>query len=342
MGKRVKRILIVGGGASGWLTGAYLATKLGASRPDGVKVTLIESSDIPLVGVGEGTFPTIKRVLMQLRQTEEAFLRGCSGTFKQGIEFVNWTHPPQNGRDSRYYHPFNLPSAGENALDLLPYWLMGVAGDMPFSQAVGFQDLVCDERRAPKQIDGDKWLGPMNYAYHFDAGKLAHYLAGVGQAAGVTRLIDMVETVNLDDQGNIASLTTQKHGDLEADLFVDCTGFRATLIGQALEFAPICREVGDYSVRRPARWPTCRCLMTGPTTRSHRRRSRRRTRQAGLGISGSWSGAASVTSIRAPTPRTTRRQREILRGYLGKDAGRLAHRHAADQVRVGFTGTSPG
>ncbi len=318
MGKPVKHILVVGGGASGWLTAAYLATKLGSSRPDGVQVTLVELSDIPLVGVGEGTFPTIKRLLTSLRQTEEQFLRGCSGTFKQGIEFVNWTKPPQGGVDSAYYHPFNLPAAGEHALDLLPYWLMGVAGDIPFSQAVAFQDIVCDRRLAPKKIDGDEWFGPMNYAYHFDAGKLAHYLAGVGQAAGVKRVIDTVDNVNLDERGNIASVTTAKGGDISAELFVDCTGFRGALIGQALG-SPY-HDIGDVlfvdralAMQVPYDRPDHPIASTTIST----------AQEAGWTWDIGLVERRGVGYVYSSAHTSDERAAEILRGYLGNDAGDL-------------------
>ncbi len=314
MAKPVKSILIVGGGASGWLTAAYLAAKLGASRPDGVQIRLIESSDIPLVGVGEGTFPTIKKLLTALNQTEEAFLKGCSGTFKQGIQFVDWTKPPEGGVHSHYYHPFNLPNP-TGGLDLLPYWLMGVAGDIPFSQAVTFQDLVCDHRLAPKKIDGDEWFGPMNYAYHFDAGKLAHYLSEVGQQAGVKRIIDTVERANLAEDGSIASVTTTKGGDLEAELFVDCTGFRGTLIGQALG-SPY-HDVGDVlfvdralAMQVPYDRPDHPIASTTIST----------AHEAGWTWDIGLVERRGVGYVYSSAHTTDDRAAEILRGYLGKDA----------------------
>ena len=109
MGKPINSVLIVGGGTAGWLAAASLARRLGSNRPGGVKVTLIESSDIGIVGVGEGTFPTIKKLILSLGETERAFLKACSGTFKQGFEFINWERAPSQGRNNRYYHPFNLP-----------------------------------------------------------------------------------------------------------------------------------------------------------------------------------------------------------------------------------------
>ena len=101
-------ILIIGGGTAGWLTAAWLAKHLG---PGGVRVTLVESNDIPTVGVGEGTFPTIARTLAALGADEAEFMRESAAAFKQGIRFVDWVHPKSAGKRRHYYHPFALPRA---------------------------------------------------------------------------------------------------------------------------------------------------------------------------------------------------------------------------------------
>ena len=239
MAEPIKKILIVGGGTAGWLAGAYLARRLGAARSGGVEVTLIESSDIGIVGVGEGTFPAIKKLVLALGVDEAVFMRACSAAFKQGFRFVDWAE-----QGSHYYHPFNLPEATQTGLDLIPYWLMGVAGETPLSQAIAVQDAVCEAGKGPKRLDERPFFGAMNYAYHFDAGKLAAWLAEVGQGLGVKRLIGNVDGVNLDEDGAIASVATREHGELAADLYIDCTGFRAELIGKALG-SPF-REMGKH------------------------------------------------------------------------------------------------
>jgi tryptophan halogenase len=244
MAKPIRDVLIVGGGTAGWLAGAYLARRLGAARPDGVRVTLIESSEIGIVGVGEGTFPSIKKLVLALGVEEGAFMRACSATFKQGFRFVDWARAPVGGAHSHYYHPFNLPEATRTGLDLLPYWLMGVAGEAPLSEAIAVQDAVCVAGKGPKRPDERPFFGAMNYAYHFDAGKLASWLARIGQDLGVRRLIGNVDAVTVGEDGAIASVTTREHGVLAADLYVDCTGFRAELIGKALG-SPF-REVGKH------------------------------------------------------------------------------------------------
>ncbi|HEV2363518.1 MAG TPA: tryptophan halogenase family protein [Caulobacteraceae bacterium] len=244
MAKPIQSILIVGGGTAGWFAGAYLARRFGAARPGGVRVTLIESADVPIVGVGEGTFPAIKKLILALGVEEGAFMRACSGAFKQGFLFLDWGRLPRNGARHRYYHPFNLPERTRSGLDLLPYWLMGVAGDAPLSEAIAVQDAVCEAGKGPRSLTERPFFGAMNYAYHFDAGRLAEWLAGVGEEHGVKRLIGKVESVELDQHGAIAGLITREHGRLEADLYIDCTGFRAELIGKALG-SPY-REAGSH------------------------------------------------------------------------------------------------
>jgi tryptophan halogenase len=232
--KPINDILIVGGGTAGWMTAAYLARRLGAMRPDGVRITLVESSEIGIIGVGEGTFPTIQNTMRTIGVDEARFMREAGAAFKQGIKFVDWKTAPQDGVHSHYYHPFAQPRLLNGGLDLAPYWLMGEAGDVPFSDAVTLQDKVCDAMRGPKRLDDPQYGGPMAYAYHFDAGKLAGLLRDVGKATGVKHLLGNVLAVNKTDDGAIASVTTREHGDLTADLYIDCTGFAGALIGEAM------------------------------------------------------------------------------------------------------------
>ncbi len=125
MAAPVDEILIVGGGTAGWITAAFLARRLGANRPDGVKITLIESPEIGIIGVGEGTFPSIMDTMRAIGVDEARFMKGANAAFKQGIKFVDWSQAPSNGRHSHYYHPFNNPRQLGGTIDLSPYWLMG-------------------------------------------------------------------------------------------------------------------------------------------------------------------------------------------------------------------------
>ncbi len=231
--KPIQQILIVGGGTAGWLTAAFLARTLG-SASGGVRVTLVESSDIGIIGVGEGTFPSIRGTLNAIGLDEARFIRECDATFKQGVSFVDWSRAGE-----RYFHPFNPPSQRPGAPELMPYWLLGEARNADgspraFADAISMQQRVADAARAPKRASDGDWMGPMNYAYHFDAGKFATLLATHAQTLGVERVIATVERVELREDGHIASVITCERGAMSADLYVDCTGFRAALIGEAL------------------------------------------------------------------------------------------------------------
>jgi len=231
----IRQVLIVGGGTAGWLTAAFLARTLGAERADGVCITLVESSEIGIIGVGEGTFPSIKGTLAAIGIDEARFIRECNATFKQGIHFVNWVRPRGTPGHDHYFHPFSVPSQRPGGPDLLPYWLLGAAGKgAAFAEAATLQKRVADASHGPKRTSDADFLGPLNYAYHFDAGRFAALLCEHAQTLGVTRVLANVERVELDDQGAIAVVHTREHGPLRADLYVDCTGFRAELIGKAL------------------------------------------------------------------------------------------------------------
>jgi flavin-dependent dehydrogenase len=229
------RIVIVGGGTAGWLTAAYLAKRLGADRPDGARITLIESPDIGTIGVGEGTFPTIRSTLAELGVSEARFLRESSATFKQGVRFVDWERRSTNGKSSEYFHPFNLPLR-PNGRDMSPYWLLDhqAGATLPFADAVTTQGTIIGEGLAPKRLEDPDFQGPMNYAYHFDAARFADFLRGVAVEAGVTHLQGKVDGVTRDMRGDIASIHAGELGTIEGDLFIDCSGFRALLIGEAL------------------------------------------------------------------------------------------------------------
>jgi len=231
----IKNVLIVGGGTAGWLTAAFLARTLGTSAPEGVRVTLVESSDIGIIGVGEATFPSIRGTLAAIGIDEARFVRESNATFKQGIRYVDWVRPRGASGADHYFHPFSQPSQRPGGPDLLPYWLLGAAGPgTAFAEAATMQKRIADASRAPKRASDGDFLGPMNYAYHFDAGRFAALLATHAKSLGVVHTVATVERVELDAEGAIAAVVTREAGALSADLYIDCTGFRAALIEGAL------------------------------------------------------------------------------------------------------------
>ena len=230
----LKRILIVGGGTAGWLTANYLARVLNAASQQSVQIRLVESADIGILGVGEGTFPSIRGTLSAIGLDEARFLRGATATFKQGIKFIDWVRPPGTPGTDHYFHPFSLPSQRGDSPELLPYWLLGAAPGTAFAEAATMQKRVVDAFRGPKRSSDNEYQGRLNYAYHFDAARFAALLAEHGRSLGVAHTLATVENVELDETGAIARVVTREAGAISADLYVDCSGFRAALIGKAL------------------------------------------------------------------------------------------------------------
>ncbi|MEE9347532.1 MAG: tryptophan halogenase family protein [Robiginitomaculum sp.] len=230
----VNSVIIIGGGTSGWLTAAYLSQELGSYLDNGVKITLIEASDVPTVGVGEGTFPTLRTTLAKIGLDEADFIREADATFKQGLEFVNWQGNPTDEPHS-YYHLFEPPRRIQNQIDLAPYWAMKPESERgAFARSVSFQQDICEGRMAPKSLSDASFMAPMNYAYHLDAGKFAQVLKKRAKFARVEHVVGKVTGVNQTPDGNIESVTLADGAVHKADLFIDCSGFKALLIGETL------------------------------------------------------------------------------------------------------------
>jgi len=238
MSKPVRHIVIVGGGSAGWLTAGTLAAEHQASLPTGVAVTLIESPDVRPIGVGEGTWPTMRNTLKKMGITETDFIRECDASFKQGSKFVSWV---TGDRDEFYYHPFTLPQ-GYPRTSLVGNW-QSFRERVSFADAVCYQGALCEKGLAPKQISTPEYAGIANYAYHLDAGKFALFLQRhCTEKLGVKHVIDHVDAINSADNGDIASLATRQHGNIDGDLFIDCTGMQALLLGRHYEVPFISRK----------------------------------------------------------------------------------------------------
>jgi tryptophan halogenase len=226
----IQHIVVVGGGTAGWLTAGVIAARHRSRGEHGFTVTLVESPNTPIIGVGEGTWPTLRTTLRQIGVSETDFFRECDAAFKQGARFARWT---TGAPDDGYYHPLMLPqSFGQ--VNLAPHWLAGEDG-RSFCDAVSPQGAICDDGLAPKTIATPEYDAVANYAYHLDAGKFAGFLQRhcCGKL-GVRHVLADVRDVVLDDKGDIARLETEQAGAIAGDLFVDCTGFAALLIGKAL------------------------------------------------------------------------------------------------------------
>jgi tryptophan 7-halogenase len=224
----MKHVVIVGGGSAGWLTAAVLAAQHRTASGTGLRVTLIESPDVGPIGVGEGTWPTMRDTLRKSGVTETDFIRECDASFKQGSKFQGWV----SGRaGDSYYHPFVLPQ-GYTEVDLVTAWLQRHA-HVPFADLVSFQPHLCARGKAPKQLATPEYAAVANYAYHLDAGKFGLFLRKhCTERLGVRLVLDHVVGINSHANGDIESLQTQAQGALAGDLFVDCTGMQSLLLGK--------------------------------------------------------------------------------------------------------------
>lgn len=223
MNESVTDIVIAGGGTAGWLTAGVLAADHGRR----LRIRVVESPDVATIGVGEGTWPTMRDTLRRIGVSEPALFRECDAAFKQGSRFDGWR---DGSAGDSYYHPFMLPHGYLDA-DLVGGWLAGGA-ERPFAEVVSPQPHLCRRRKAPKQAATPQFAAVANYAYHLDAVKLGGLLREhVTRELGVEHLSDHVTGVEARENGDIAALELRDRGRLAGDLFVDCTGLRALLIG---------------------------------------------------------------------------------------------------------------
>ncbi|CAM3799427.1 tryptophan halogenase family protein [Roseateles saccharophilus] len=230
MDDRLRDVVVLGGGSAGWLVAALLAAVHGGQQ-GGLRVTLVESSEAPPIGVGEGTWPGMRDTLRRIGLSEADFARRCQVSFKQGSRFDGWLHGGDGAQGDRYYHPFMLP-VGFGDADLVAAWL-ATRPEQAFADAVSPSVQVCEAGLAPKQVQTPEFGAVANYAYHFDAGLFGQVLREHATARlGVRHVVDHVDDVLSHENGDIAALQTRAHGAIAAGLFIDCSGLAARLIGQ--------------------------------------------------------------------------------------------------------------
>jgi tryptophan 7-halogenase len=220
---KTRRVLIVGGGSAGWMAAAYLDAALNREGRRVADITLIESPDVPRIGVGEATIPNINHLLAVVGIDQHEFMRRVDGTFKQSIKYVDWLH----GKGEYYHHPFSRYRPGPiDRSGLL--WLMSDRS-IPFCETVSAQPIICELGLAPQMLGAWDFGRPFSYAYHMNALKFADYLCEIATARGVTHHVDHVVDVEMAENGDIAAVKTREGLHLEADLFIDCTGFASLL-----------------------------------------------------------------------------------------------------------------
>ncbi|GAA5524778.1 flavin-dependent tryptophan halogenase RebH [Microbulbifer aestuariivivens] len=227
----VKKVVIVGGGTAGWLTAGVLAAEYSVGSDTQLQITLVESPDVPTIGVGEGTWPSMRATLKRIGISEQEFLLRCDASFKQGTRFIGWRRDGGVADGDEYCHPFTAP-VGFYQQNPEPYW-QRLREEIQFADAVCPQSYIGRKHLAPKQLATPEYAFILNYGYHLDAGKFADLLREhCTTRLSVEHLSARVTEVDSDNDGYITKLHLEKAGVVEGDLFVDCSGARSILLGE--------------------------------------------------------------------------------------------------------------
>ncbi|WP_426369661.1 tryptophan halogenase family protein [Pseudocolwellia sp. HL-MZ7] len=234
MTKQINNIVILGGGTAGWMTAAALSKLLNRSE---INITLVESEEIPSVGVGEATIPQLQLFNALLGIDENEFVIETQATFKHGIMFKNWK---QLNHD--YIHPFGSIGIPLDGIDFYQYWLkLSKLGKAESLDNYAFNSVSAINKKMMRSINvPNSPLNDIAYAFHFDAGLYAKYLNKFSMKYGVNHIISKVNKVNLIEDkdsaknGFIRSIELMNGQTVEGDLFIDCSGFHGVLIEQAL------------------------------------------------------------------------------------------------------------
>lgn len=234
MADPIRSVTIVGGGTAGWLAALILNSGLSrSSAPEhALDVTLIESPDIPTVGVGEATVPNMPRTLIDCGISEAQFFKACNSSFKLGVLFDNW-NVDREGKPICYLNSFDDPPVIDG-MDLAAYMLRYDGAELDFAELCGPNLDLIREKKGPRGFRAPPFSQEASFAYHLDAGKFAGLLRDVCTARGVTHILDNLQGVEQDERGYVTALTLQKSGRREVELVLDCTGFRGLIINEVL------------------------------------------------------------------------------------------------------------
>lgn len=236
-------VVIVGGGTAGWMTASYLKAAFG----DQLSVTLVESKNVPTIGVGEATFSTIRHFFAYLGLEENDWMPATHATYKLAIRYENW-----RAKGHYFYHPFER-SRSVDGVSLADWWLHK-RPSADYDRDCSVVAALCDAKRSPRYLEGallerdfveygsaelsrstmTEQTTQFPYAYQFDATLLAKFLTKYGTDRGVRHVLDDVVEIGVDARGYLTHVRTKESGDLAGDLFIDCTGFRGMLLNKRL------------------------------------------------------------------------------------------------------------
>ena len=222
------RVVVLGGGSAGWITACLLHREWAAR---GGSVTVVESSAIGIIGVGEGSTPQLKGFFDHLGIDEAEWMPACDATYKLGIRFTGWSE--RQGFES-YFHPFPGPVDLHSEPGFVQNCLLARRGfDVPAHPDDWFlATALAESGHAPHAADSFPFTP--SYGYHFDAHKLGAFLRGWAVERGVTHLDRKVAEVELAANGDVAALLCEGGERIEGDIFVDCSGFRSLIAQDAL------------------------------------------------------------------------------------------------------------
>lgn len=222
-----KSLCIVGGGSAGWMTAVYL-NKLFNHSQQNFDITVVESPDIGIIGVGEATVHSVRYFFAAMGLDEFELLNACNGSLKLGIMFRNWMKPV-NGEMHAYFHPFEQQQLGRT-LDISSTWFASNRQARErYDEGVSLSTILANAGHGPKGRSSPAYQGVVPYGYHIDAVLLARFLRDKGTAAGINHIEATIESVETHGQ-TIKSVKSTDGRSFAADYFVDCTGFRSMLI----------------------------------------------------------------------------------------------------------------
>lgn len=227
--ENLKHVVVVGGGTAGWLTAGILAAKCVKEHGRDLKITLVESPSIGTIGVGEGTWPSLRTTLQTMGISETEFIRQCDATFKQGACFRKWI---DNDEDDFYYHPLMLPSNLGPLNSVVRKLNMDPGSDgLSYSNMLCSQEAACERGLAPKNITTLEYQGVLNYAYHLDTNKFSVFIKEhCTSKLNINHAVMDIVGTTVGEEGEVGSLCLADGSELSADFYIDCSGFSGLLI----------------------------------------------------------------------------------------------------------------